>query len=244
MNLKKTLTEIMFERAKDHCLLWIIALLSLIAAIWSSIPALYCIDWVEVEEDTAKGINAVIQGLSFSYFAAWIFYMLSDVVPFAQQRVDSIKKLGTYYAAIDEAMKAIEGAAFMKKGSVPQNYTSKDLCNSVIETIESPLAPESSKFHDIKVPISSKLSTTYSLVAGIQIGIISRTLDDVVKYTNHLLPQEIKQILELQSSAFMSYFKSKQTVLIIVNDRDEITRVFDDFIKLRRIVAELKEVYS
>ena len=104
---------------------------------------------MNVEEETAKGINAIIQGLSFSYFAACIFYMFSDVVPSAQQRIDTIYKMGAYYTAIDEALKSIEGAAFMKKGSVPQDYTSQDLCNSVIKTTKSSLTPDSSQGFNI-----------------------------------------------------------------------------------------------
>lgn len=244
MKITKTLSGIISEKAKDHCLLWIIALLSLIAAICASIPALCCIDWVDVEEDTAMGINAIIQGLSFSYFAAWIFYMLSDVVPSAQQRLDSIKKLGTYYTAIDEALMTIEGAAFMKKGSVPKNYTSKDLSNSVIETIETPLASDSSRKSNINVPISSKLSLAFTLVTDSQIKSISRIIEDAISNTNQLLPHEVKQLLAIQSSKFISYFKNEQSILVIVNNRDEINNVFDDFIKLRSKIAKLKVLYS
>lgn len=244
MKLKKTLSGIILEKAKDHGLLWFIAFISLVAAIWSSIPVLYCIDWVEVEAETAKGTNAIIQGLSFSYFAAWIFYMLSDVVPSAQQRVDTIKKLGTYYTAIDKALKAIEGAAFMKNGSVPQNYKLEDLCNSVIETTEIPLTPDSSWRFNINVPISSKLSLAFTLVAGPEIKSISRITEEAISNTNQLLPHEIKQLLAIQSSKFISYFKTEQSILVIANDREKVNRVFDDFIKLRRTVAELKTIYS
>lgn len=244
MKIKKTVSGIISEKAKDHGLLWIIAIISLIAAIWSSIPALYCIDWVAVEEDTAKGINAIVQGLSFSYFAAWIFYMLSDVVPSAQKRLDSIKKLGTYYTAIDEALMTIEGAAFMKKGGAPKDYTSNDLSNNVIETIGTPLAPDSSWGFDINVPISSKLSLAFTLVNDSQIKNISSITEDAISNTNQLLPHEVKQLLAIQSSKFISYFKNKQSILVIVNNREEINNVFDDFINLRKEVAKLKILYS
>ena len=196
----------------------------------------------EMNKNEVKGIEClpIIQGLSFSYFAAWIFYMLSDVVPSAQRRLDSIKKLGTYYTAIDEALMTIEGVAFMKKGSVPKNYTSKDLSNSVIETIETPLASDSSRKSNINVPISSKLSLAFTLVTDSQIKSISRIIEDAISNTNQLLPHEVKQLLAIQSSKFISYFKNEQSILVIVNNRDEINNVFDDFIKLRSKVAKLK----
>lgn len=237
MNSLKIFLKVFWQRACDQWLLYLVAALSLWFSIQTSIPSLYlCSPW---EEQTAKGITTIVQGLSFSFFAAWLFYIFQDVVPQVQKRIDAIRVYNDTIRTIREQLKRIEACAFANVGSVPPQYDADDLYSATIDKF---INPADDKLKDWglpdQIPLFVNLKLSFTLVAQGSVKSITSILQNLARYDSSLNETEKAKIDTIRVSKFIAFFdiEHKGQFVINVSDKKEILPIFNDFIYLRRTV--------
>lgn len=241
----KIFIKVFWQRSKDQWLLSIIALASLWGSIQTSIPSLF----IEVEwsEETAKGITTIVQGLSFSFFAAWLFYIFQDVVPQVQKRIDAIRLFNKAVCSINDQLKHIEASIFLANKQVPTAYTAEDMYESSVDAIMPP--DDGLKDWGIlkQIPITVHLKLMFTITVHSYIKVISSELSSLQNVENLLTPFESAVISKIRGNKFLTFFgiEKKDNYHIDAGDKQQLIKVFDDFIQLRkRVKAEIPKLQT
>ena len=210
-----------------------ICVLCLYAVIQIRLGCLWYIGSIE----NADAVNSIIEGLSYSYIAAYLFYVLTSFLPLRRRKRmlnpiirERVKRIGTknIHSILLE---------FGRQTGLPYDYRNTEHTAEVLK----------SKDWDTEVPIIKQyngISITYFRYTVAQSKAIrERVADIIIRYKEVLTEDEL---VALEDFADMSFFSTVESLSSFPNMtvNSGVDSLVEEFMKMHEKYLEMEKVFG
>ena len=187
--------------------------------------------------ENAEAINSIIEGLSYSYIAAYLFYILTTFLPAHRRKQmlnpiirGKVQKIGT--KNIHNILLEFGRGKKLGSGYRDTEHTVKIL---------------KSKNWDAIVPILKKyngVSISYLHYVNLNCKEMKERVADVVIRYKEVLTEE--ELVALEDFTEMPFFNLVESLSSFPNMRvnDSVSSLIDDFVKLQKKYLEVEKVFG
>lgn len=187
--------------------------------------------------ENAEAVNAIIEGLSYSYIAAYLFYILTSFLP-AKRR----KKMLT--PIIRERVQRI---GTKNIHSILLEFGRKTGLNYDYRKTENTAAILKSKNWDVIVPLIQQyngISISYFRYTVAQSKAIKERVADIIIRYKEVLTED--ELVVLEDFADMSFFSSVESLSSFPNMtvNSGVDSLVEDFVKMQEKYLEMEKVFG
>lgn len=210
-----------------------ICVLCLYAVIQIRLGLFWNIGYVE----NAEAVNAIIEGLSYSYIAAYLFYILTSFLPAKRRKKmltpiirERVQRIGTknIHSILLE---------FGRKTGLNYDYRKTDNTASIMK----------SKNWDVVVPLIQQyngISISYFRYTVAQSKAIRERVADIIIRYKEVLTEE--ELVVLEDFADMSFFSTVESLSSFSNMtvNSGVDSLIEDFVKMQEKYLEMEKVFG
>lgn len=193
--------------------------------------------WTVGEIDDAESVNSIIESLSFSYIAAYLFYVLTIAIPRSVRRRKltpiirgSVKNIG---------VKDIRSVLlnFYRGTGFPLNYRDTEHTAEILKTKNwDEVIPLYKRFEGIDVTYFKYVCLTSQQIQERVSSIISRYKEDL----------SVDQLVALENFSNMVFFimvefLSNHSKILVNDGRDSI---IEEFVKMQKAYLEIENLFG
>ena len=193
--------------------------------------------WNIAYVENAKAVNSIIEGLSYSYIAAYLFYILTTflpakrrkkmLTPIIRERVQRIGKKNIHSILLE----------FGRKTGLNYDYRKTDHTAEVLK----------SKDWDKIVPLIHQyngINITYFRYAVAQSKAIKERLADIIIRYKEVLTED--ELVVLEDFSDMSFFSIVESLSSFPNMtvNSGVDSLVDDFVKMQKKYLEVEKVFG
>ena len=187
--------------------------------------------------ENAGAVNAIIEGLSYSYIAAYLFYILTSFLPAKRRKKmltpiirERVQRIGTknLHSILLE---------FGRKTGLNYDYRKTDNTAAILK----------SKNWDVVVPLIQQyngISISYFRYTVAQSKAIKdRVADIIIRYKEVLTEEEL---VVLEDFADMSFFSTVESLSSFSNMtvNSGVDSLIEDFVKMQEKYLEMEKVFG
>ena len=193
--------------------------------------------WYIGSMENADAVNSIIEGLSYSYIAAYLFYILTSFLPAKRRKKmltpiirEKVKRIGTknIHSILLE---------FGRQTGLPYDYRNTEHTAEVLK----------SKDWDAEVPLIKQyngISITYFRYTVAQSKAIrERVADIIIRYKEVLTEDEL---VALEDFADMSFFSTVESLSSFPNMtvNSGVDSLIEEFMKMHEKYLEMEKVFG